>query len=86
MIPETIMKTSVGKILGLENYKHREENYLLYLINAREGRDQACGLHSCSHTPINYGLMVYTKTALAFEYLQSYIGEEEFDSAMQNYY
>jgi hypothetical protein len=86
MIPEAIMKTSVGKILGVENYKHREENYLLYLINAREGRDQSCGLHSCSHTPINYGLMVYTKTALAFEYLQSYIGEEEFDSAMQNYY
>ena len=86
ILTERVMNSGLGKLAGFKDYKHREENYLMYLLNAREGLDQACGLHSCSHTPTNYGLMVYTKTALAFEYLQAYLGEEELDQAMRNYF
>lgn len=83
---DSIVNSALGKLVGLNEYKHREENYLLYLLNASEGLDQACGLHSCKHTPLNYGIMVYTKTALAFEYLQAYLGEEVLDRAMHNYF
>jgi len=86
MVPETTNNSILSKIGGLEEYKHREENYLQYLLNAREGLDQACGLHSSDHTSINYGLMVYTKTALAFEYLQAYLGADELDKAMHAYF
>ena len=86
MVPEKIINSKLGKLAGLKEYKHREENYLQYLLNAREGLDQACGLHSSDHTPTNYGLMVYTKTALAFEYLQAYLGEDEMDKAMHSYF
>jgi hypothetical protein len=86
MLPENIKTSKLSELGGLEEYKHREENYLQYLLNAREGLDQACGLHSTDHTPANYGLMVYTKTALAFEYLQAYIGAEELDKAMHSYF
>jgi hypothetical protein len=86
MLPENVKTSMLSKLGGLEEYKHREENYLQYLLNAREGLDQACGLHSSDHTPTNYGLMVYTKTALAFEYLQAYLGDEELDKAMHRYF
>ncbi len=86
MLPENVKTSQLSKLGGLEEYKHREENYLQYLLNAREGLDQACGLHSSDHTPTNYGLMVYTKTALAFEYLQAYLGDEELDKAMHSYF
>lgn len=86
MLPENEKTSQLIKLFGLEEYKHKEENYLQYLVNAREGLDQACGLHSSDHTPLNYGLMVYTKTALAFEYLQAYLGHEELDNAMHSYF
>jgi hypothetical protein len=86
MAPETVSNSIIGKLGSLEEYKHREENYLQYLLNAREGLDQACGLHSSDHTSTNYGLMVYTKTALAFEYLQAYLGADELDKAMHAYF
>ena len=86
ILPSNMASSNLAKLGGLEEYKHREENYLQYLLNAREGLDQACGLHSTDHTPTNYGLMVYTKTALAFEYLQAYLGEEELDKAMHSYF
>jgi len=86
MVPATVSNSIIGKLGGLKEYKHREENYLQYLLNAREGLDQACGLHSSDHTPTNYGLMVYTKTALAIEYLQAYLGDDELDKAMHAYF
>ena len=86
MASKMTSNTIIGKLGSVEEYKHREENYLMYLINAREGLDQACGLHSSDHTPTNYGLMVYTKTALAFDYLQAYLGEDELDKAMHTYF
>lgn len=86
MAPQPITNGKLGKWIGLDEYKHREENYLQYLLNAREGFDQPCGHHSEDFTSINYGLMVYTKTALAFEYLQAYLGEDELDNAMKEYY
>jgi len=86
MAPEKISTSTLGKHVGLDYYTHREENYLQYLFNAREGFDQACGHHSEQFTSINYGMMVYTKTALAFEYLQDYLGEELLDKAMHQYF
>jgi aminopeptidase N len=35
---------------------------------------------------MNYGAMVYTKTAMLFNYLKAYLGEEKFDQCMRNYY
>jgi len=42
--------------------------------------------HSNSLTSLNYGAIVYKKTAAAFAMLQSHLGTERFDAAMQAYF
>lgn len=54
--------------------------------NAHKLEDQANNLHSCSYSKINYGMVVYTKAARAFNYLEDYLGEDLFDQCMQTYF
>lgn len=57
----------------------------LYL-QTRRGLDQKSTLHSNDFGMLNYGLMAYEKPALAFEHLFRYLGQEEFDGIMQDFY
>ena len=50
------------------------------------GFDQPIQTHSEEFTEMNYGLVMYQKTGLVFDYLKYYLGDEEFDKAMANYY
>jgi hypothetical protein len=52
----------------------------------RMGLDQPLGLASDSLTSINYGLMVYAKTAWMLRYLEAYMGKRNFAIAMHSYY
>ncbi len=73
-------------IFGLAEYKQRHMYYLSYMITALWNLDQAINLSSEDFSPINYGAVVYMKTAFAFYNLYSYLGEETYDKAMQNYF
>ena len=57
-----------------------------YQMNARRKLDQPIELSSADFTEINYGGIVYEKTALVFEYLNVYLGEETFDRCMKKYF
>ncbi|MEM8526481.1 MAG: M1 family metallopeptidase [Bacteroidota bacterium] len=57
-----------------------------YLINARRNLDQAADTHSNESTLINYGVGSYTKPAMVLDHLEAYLGTEEIDIVMQNYY
>lgn len=65
-----------------------EENlrYQAYLLGARKGEDQPINHPSGEYTPFNYFSIVYTKAALAFKYLETYLGEEKFSEIMHEYY
>ncbi len=59
---------------------------LAYLFQARRRRDQAPATPSADLSKINYLVSAYVKPALAFEYLEAYLGRQAFDAAMQRYY
>ena len=48
--------------------------------------DQPIETHSAEFTQLNYGLTMYQKTGLVFEYLKAYLGDSLFDAGMHKYY
>jgi hypothetical protein len=65
---------------------HRWTSEAMYRLNARRNLDQA--IEGCAHdyTQINYGTIVYAKSALVFDQLFAYLGEEVFDRCMRAYF
>lgn len=76
----------VGKTFDLSRYKQKAQYELSYLISAVKNQDQAIELPAYDYTAINYGGIVYSKTAIVFDYLMAEIGEKEMDKAMQRYF
>jgi len=80
------LDTNSFVFLHADQYKQSYQYYLDYATVAKEGRDQPCRTPSESLTEENYGAIVYSKTALLFNYLMNYMGENDFDIAMQFYF
>ncbi|MCS6818771.1 MAG: M1 family metallopeptidase, partial [Chitinophagales bacterium] len=78
--------SKLGRLLDLQRWKRSDLNYLAYLMQARENRDQPASLPADVFTPENTGVVVYLKTALMLEWLSSYLGEDTFNLAMKTYY
>ncbi len=74
------------KFFDMEQYAHKSQYEIAYLINARKNQDQAIESHSADYTPLNYGGIVYAKTAITFDYLMAYLGNKTFDQCMQKYF
>ncbi|HRO43713.1 MAG TPA: M1 family metallopeptidase [Flavipsychrobacter sp.] len=53
---------------------------------AASGNDQAIAQTSNNFNEINYGMDVYYKTAALLEWLEVYMGEEQFEAGMKDYY
>ncbi|MFN0031030.1 MAG: M1 family metallopeptidase [Flavobacteriales bacterium] len=67
------------------SYRYLTEE-LAYLISARGNNDQPMQLPADIYTNTNYGTIVYKKTAIAFNYLMNYLGEEMMNRCMADYY
>ncbi|MBK9177488.1 MAG: M1 family metallopeptidase [Flavobacteriales bacterium] len=65
---------------------HRYQSEMAYRLNARRNLDQPLALTSDDYTTLNYGTMVYMKTALIMDHLMAYLGEETMDKCMQAYF
>jgi hypothetical protein len=77
----------ISKILNLDEYNHKQTmGELMYFMNAWTGKDQPIELHSAEYTGMNYGGIVYSKTAIVFDYLMAYLGEDLYDKCMQTYF
>jgi hypothetical protein len=85
-LADIIGRDSTFSLLDLNKFRHDQSYYLLYAMQAKRGLDQACELPSDEFTSLNYGAIVYSKTALLFNYLMNYMGESDFDVAMQFYF
>lgn len=83
---EFIGKDSTFKFLGLNKIPYWREKETGYFFAAKARTDQPINTPSKEFTEINYGFIVYAKTAIIFDYLMDYMGEETFDKAMQFYY
>ncbi|MFC2118398.1 M1 family metallopeptidase [Bacteroidota bacterium] len=80
-LPKEVMKFID---LGEAEYKYMHE--FLYSIVARQNIDQHASLNAGDYTSTNYGLIVYFKSARIIDYLMNYLGEEQFDKIMQNFF
>jgi hypothetical protein len=74
------------KLLEQVQDGHRWTSEAMYRLNARRNLDQP--IEGCAHdfTQINYGTIVYAKSALVFDQLFAFLGEEVFDRCMHAYY
>lgn len=79
-------RDSTFRFFGLNTFKHKAEYEFLYLLAARKNTDQTISSSADKFTEFNYGAIVYSKTALAMDYLMNYIGQEKFDNAMRFYF
>jgi hypothetical protein len=85
-LADAIGAGKAGDRLGLSDFSQRYLPDLMYRFNASRGLDQPLQCHSDEFTSLNYGAMVYKKTALLFNYLRAWMGTEQFDRCMQAYY
>lgn len=76
----------LGKALSQVTDAHRFLGEATYRLNARRNLDQALSSTSADFTMINYGGMVYNKTAMIFDHLFAYLGDEDFDRCMHAYF
>ncbi|MFN3917082.1 MAG: M1 family metallopeptidase [Flavobacteriales bacterium] len=76
----------VSEYLGLNRFELTYADELFYSFSARGNIDQPMQLKAQHYTSLNYGAIVYKKTALALRYLMDYLGEELYDQCMQTYY
>ena len=76
----------VAKWMNIENRPYGSYYYYGFLFSARTKSDQPMNLTSADYTFLNYGVVVYFKSALAYNYLLEYLGEEEFDRIMQKFF
>lgn len=75
-----------GGIIGLNTFDYHQSGLFEYQLSASMHIDQPIEMHSVDYIPFNYGAVVYKKTALAFDYLRAYLGEETYDHCMQAYF
>ncbi|NJL77363.1 MAG: M1 family metallopeptidase [Saprospiraceae bacterium] len=81
---QSLLESSLPKFLiGASKI---EANELAYLLQARRHLDQAPETTSEDLTTLNYQIAAYGKPALAFRYLEQYLGTARFDALMQAYY
>ena len=85
-LTDNLPKTAI-KILDLENVTNKNiMGELMYYMGSWTAKDQPIDLPSAEYTPMNYGGIVYSKSAICFDYLAAYLGEKLFDECMKNYY
>lgn len=61
-------------------------NNFVYQLVARVHDDQKIELPATEFTSLNYGSIVYYKTAAMLHYLAGYMGEADFEKAMKTYF
>ena len=75
----------IQKAIGL-NLTHSTLQKESYLFSAAENADQPIIGHSAKYSDLNYGAIVYSKTARAFRYLEGYLGWEVIDKCFETYF
>lgn len=76
----------VGKLTGMDKLNGSEYYSLMYRGPASYRTDQPINLTSTEYSFTNYGVIVYMKSGLSYNYLKSYLGEAEFDRIMKLFY
>ncbi|AII52849.1 M1 family metallopeptidase [Hymenobacter sp. APR13] len=80
-------KGAAATALTLNGLPEAALNYIPYQAVASRSLDQpVTNFASADYGKLNYGIIVYGKTASLLQYLAAYLGQAKFDEAMQAYY
>jgi hypothetical protein len=83
---EQLSQMVLGGRFHFEDLSHYDQGDYSFRLLAGLGEDQPVETHSADFTSANYGIVMYQKTGLVFNYLKQYLGDATFDGAMHNYY
>lgn len=72
--------------VGKERVSVKSGERILFETKAATNKDQVINTRSETFTPINYGLVAYYKTGAWLEWLETQLGKETMDKAMQAFY
>ncbi len=81
-----IKKKKAAKLLHIDKMPVERITELEWLIQARKNLEQPMNLPAPEYTMMNYSLIIYNKSAIAFNYLRAYLGDSLFDLAIHEYY
>lgn len=79
-------KLKQAKFLHIEDMPMHRMSELQWLIVARSNLEQPINFSSTDLNPVNYGLIVYNKAGIGFNYLRTYLGDAIYDATIQDYY
>lgn len=74
------------RFIGLHHYGLKDQHYFVHMLRARPNRDQPLNIRSDLYSDLNYGVIVYSKSAVFLNYLRHYLGDSVMDSAMHFYF
>lgn len=82
----SMIPPGLAKAFNVGHYKHKYLMDVGYQVMARENRDEPLEQPAQDFIDFNYGVCVYGKSMLIFDYLEAYLGTELFDKVMKKYY
>ena len=74
------------KLLDLESYHQNSLLDIAYQYQAIRNEDQPMGIPAAKYNSLNYGAIVYLKSAQAMRHMKGYMGDSVFDKSMQAYF
>lgn len=78
--------SAVANMFDLGRYKKKAQYYQFYALTARQCTDQPIQTHSADFTTLNYAAIMYSKSAVCFDYLRGYLGDSLYDKCFQTYF
>jgi hypothetical protein len=76
----------MARFLNIDQLPAERMQELEWLAQARKNLEQPVNLPAVEYSNINYGIILYNKASIAFNYLRAYLGDSLFDAAMHRYY
>lgn len=76
----------LGNITGFNDLNSEEVLNLTYKFSSFNNSDQPINTFSTKFTSVNYATVMYTKTGIAFNFLNDYLGDSLFKSCMRSYF
>jgi hypothetical protein len=82
----SIRNRKIATFLHINDMPVQRIQELEWLISARTNSEQSLDLAATDYGYDNYGSLIYSKAAVGFNYLRSYLGDSLYDNIMHDYY
>lgn len=79
-------KNFFSRLTGFDYYGLKDSQFFTYLLSSRPNLDQPINTHSAQFSSLNYGAIVYAKTAVFLEYMRHWLGDDSMDKSMHAYF